>query len=44
MVRTSVNTINAHDLVKNEAIAKMLLQFEAGEELTSALLHRSQKE
>jgi len=38
MVRTSVNTINTHDLVKNEAIPKMLLKFEAGEELISAQL------
>ena len=37
MVRAFVNTINTHDLVRNEAIAKMLLQFEAFE-LTSAQL------
>ena len=38
MDRTFVNTINTHDLVKSEGIAKTLLQFHAVEELISAQL------
>lgn len=38
MDRTFLNTINTHDLVKSEGIAKTLLQFHAGEELISAQL------